>query len=232
MINVILVEDDPMVREINYKFLMKIDGFNVIGQVDSIELAKKKIRESDADIILLDVFLPDGRGVDLLRWIRQNNIDLDALLITADNSLNTVNEAFKFGAVDYLVKPFTFKRFKEAFEKYRDRHDKLIEKKTLNQESIDEYILNSGKRNTENKHNDCDGELAKGLNKNTYNEIWKYISSNITGKFTADELADNVGLARVTVRRYLEYMCKEEKLNLNFEYGKVGRPVHYYEAKR
>ncbi|GAB6168870.1 response regulator [Clostridium carnis] len=228
MIKVILVEDDPMVREINYKFLMKLQGFKVVSQADSISSAKEKIKNNKADLVLLDVFLPDGKGLDLLKWIRENSINLDIILITADNSLITVDEAFKFGVVDYLVKPFTFNRFKEAFEIYKNRYSNLKEVQTVNQKSIDEYILNNRGITREVKE---ETELAKGLNQNTYNQIWNYISNNLSDKFTADELADGVGLARVTVRRYLEYMSKEERLKLTPEYGRIGRPVHYYEVK-
>ena len=117
----LIVEDDPMVREINEKFLEKVEGFTLQGSVNSIEKAKEAILRDKPDLILLDVFFPQGKGTDLLKWIRSENLKCDVILITADRNTDTVEEAFRYGAVDYLVKPFVFTRFKEALLHYKDR---------------------------------------------------------------------------------------------------------------
>ena len=69
-IKVFIVEDDPMVKEINTRFLEKLEGFIVVGDASSIEEAKIKITKEKADLVLLDIFLPDGKGIDLLKWIK------------------------------------------------------------------------------------------------------------------------------------------------------------------
>ncbi|MNM60581.1 Transcriptional regulatory protein DcuR [compost metagenome] len=96
----------------------------------------------------------------------------------------------------------------------------------LKQEHIDKYIVNSENSNVSKK------ETVKGLSLVTYNEIWRTINNNPAKEVTADSLADEVGLARVTVRRYLEYMVEEGKMELTLEYGKVGRPNNYYRLKK
>ena len=120
-IKVFIVEDDPMVKEINTRFLEKLEGFIVVGNASSIEEAKVKIIKENADLMLLDIFLPDGKGIDLLKWIRTKEIAIDTILITADKCKASVDEAFKYGAIDYLIKPFKFERFKEALSNYRNR---------------------------------------------------------------------------------------------------------------
>lgn len=99
MIQVLIVEDDPMVREINEKFLKKIEGYTVCNSVSSIEKAKASILKIRPDLILLDVFFPQGRGIDLLKWIRKEDLKCDIILITADKSMQTVEEAFRYGVV-------------------------------------------------------------------------------------------------------------------------------------
>ena len=76
-IKVFIVEDDPMVKEINTRFLEKLEGFIVVGDASSIEEAKIKITKEKADLVLLDIFLPDGKGIDLLKWIRSKEINID-----------------------------------------------------------------------------------------------------------------------------------------------------------
>ncbi|MDZ7543982.1 response regulator, partial [Clostridium perfringens] len=126
-----------MVKEINTKFLEKLEEFEVVGEASNIKEAKEKIDKSKVDLILLDVFLPDGKGLDLLKWIRLKEINIDTILITADKCKASVDEAFKYGAVDYLIKPFKFERFKEALSNYKDRFFEMKNIDNINQEYID-----------------------------------------------------------------------------------------------
>lgn len=226
MIKVMLIEDDPMVREINKGFLGKLDGLKVMYECARIKEAQDILLNYCVDLILLDVFLPNGNGIDLLKWIRKNDISCDVILITAEKGAQSVDESFKYGAVDYLVKPFSKDRFNEALIKYKTRYEKFNSLVDINQEHIDKYIVNNESINSNKR------ETVKGLSLVTYNEIWKVINNNPTKEVTSDGLADEIGLARVTVRRYLEYMVDEGKLELTLEYGKVGRPNNYYKLKK
>ncbi|MBQ6673260.1 MAG: response regulator, partial [Spirochaetia bacterium] len=114
---ILIVEDDPMVAHINLKFANKA-GYDDVDTVSDIESAKERILNGNVDLVLLDVYLPTGKGTDLLKWIRQENLSTDAILITADHSSETVEMAMNFGAVDYLIKPFDFARFQLAMDKF------------------------------------------------------------------------------------------------------------------
>jgi response regulator of citrate/malate metabolism len=226
MIRVMLIEDDPMVRDINIKFTNKVSDFKVVDYAASIEEAKDIIKENLPDLILLDIFLPNGNGLELLRWIRNLELNCDVILITAEKSSGAVQEALRYGAVDYLVKPFTFQRFKDALEQYKKRYDSMITLSQIQQDTIDDFVLSTNK----GKGPKEEVNLIKGLSIHTYEQINSFINSKTT-LFTADELADETGMARVTVRRYLDYMVKENKLELQIEYGKIGRPTHFYKTK-
>lgn len=229
MIKVIIVEDDSMVREINIKFLGKVEGFEVVGEASNVENAKSVIKTVQADLILLDVFLPDGKGLDLLKWIRLNEIQVDTILVTADKGRGSVDEAFKYGAVDYLIKPFKYERFKEALLKYRERITKLKRLDNIDQQSIDEYILKRISNSMVKQ--DEEVEMCKGLNIKTYNKIIEFMNINKGIKLTAEEIANGSGLARVTARRYLEKMDEERKVEIIQEYGRIGRPTKFYIIK-
>ena len=143
MIKVMIIEDDPMVRSINIQFLNKISGIKLVKECGRIEEAKKSIVElrDEIDLVLIDIFLPDGNGIDFLKWTRNENITVDAILITADRSKEAVRDAFKYGAMDYLIKPFRFDRLKEALEKYKVIKKELYTMDELDQEHIDNFML-------------------------------------------------------------------------------------------
>lgn len=223
MIRVFVVEDDPMVCHINKQFISKVSGFQVCGEARDVEDAKEGIQSLSPDIVLMDIYLPSGSGTELLKWMRKEEIESDVLFVTAEKNIGVVNEAFRYGAVDYLIKPFTFKRFAESLENIKERYKRINCSTEIGQGIIDEYILNY-KVAPEKQTVD----LAKGLNQNTYCQIFNYIKGNTGTVFTAEGVAEALGLARVTVRRYLEQMNREGKLELIQEYGRVGRPVHSY----
>ncbi|WP_042273370.1 response regulator [[Clostridium] dakarense] len=221
MIEVMIVEDDPMVREINSKFLKRVEGFNLYKGVGNLTEAKKFINIRKPDLILLDVFLPNENGIDFLKWLRSEEIGVDVILITADKTIERVQEAFRYGAIDYLIKPFDFERFKEALIQFKERYYEFKKGDEIEQSALDKLISNN------NLAQESEG-LAKGFNKYTYKSIWEEINKRDKEYFTSEELSEKIKVARVTVRRYLEYMEKEGQLEKLVEYGKVGRPQHKF----
>lgn len=221
MIEVMIIEDDPMVREINTKFLKRVESFILYKAVSNLEDAKKYISIKKPDLILLDVYLPKENGIDFLKWIRGQELDIDIILITADKSIERIQEALRYGVVDYLIKPFSFERFKESLIQFKGRFYEFKKNDSFEQKVLDKLKSNHSISQNED-------EFAKGLNKYTYRAIWDEIEKNVNNDFTAENLAEKLGIARVTVRRYLEYMEKENKVDKLVEYGKVGRPQYKY----
>jgi response regulator of citrate/malate metabolism len=221
LIGVMIVEDDPMVMEINSKFLKRVEGFSLYQGVSNLEDAKKVMLSKSPDLILLDVYLPNENGMDFLNWIRSQGLDADIILITADKSIERIQQAFRYGVVDYLIKPFRFERFKEALLQYKDRYDSFKNSEVIEQKDLDRYL--SGQNSAQSEE-----DFTKGFNKYTYQAIWGKIEQGGYEYYTAENLAEMLQIARVTVRRYLELMEKEEKIYKLVEYGKVGRPQHKY----
>lgn len=228
LIKVLIVEDDPMVREINEKFLKRVEGYKLYNSASSIERAKELILEESPDLILLDIFFPQGKGLELLKWIRKKDLKIDVILITADRNMESVEEAFRYGAVDYIIKPFVFERFKEAMNQYRNRKKGLETNGCIDQEIIDKYVLNE-KKPTSNLIEDI-GEV-KGFSQYTYEKVLEYIEEMNGETFTAQQVAKSIGVSRITARRYLDFLEKEQKIVLELEYGKVGRPQNKYRLK-
>lgn len=228
MIKAIIVEVDPIAREINEKFLKKVKGFVLYDSADSIEKAKELILCGKPDLILLDVLFPKGNGIQLLKWIRLENIKCDAIIITADRKTETVEEAFRYGALDYLVKPFLFSRFKEALLQFKSRKNSFENIDNMKQEIIDKYTIKENKHMRKSSDN-ISG--IKGFNQYTYEKVLVGISEMKYNPFTSEQIAENIGVSRVTARRYLDYLEKEKKLVIEMEYGNVGRPKNKYRIK-
>ena len=229
--NILIVEDDPMVGQINQRFARKLSFVEEVDVVTSPEQAKENLEEKEYDLLLLDVYFPSGRGPDLLQWIRNRELPLQVIFITADNSQKTVERAMHLGALDYLVKPFTFGRFKSAVEG-ADRHIlSLKEQGEFSQEMLDQVFQGKGEKDTaETEEESFSFELDKGMSYKTYELVKKRIS-RMEGYFTAEQLGEQLGIARVTIRRYLDFMEKQDILEVRLQYGKIGRPQHHYKVK-
>lgn len=217
MIRVFIVEDDPMVLEVNTGFLQKIPYFELVGQARTGEEAIEEIKEIKPDLVLLDMYLPDISGFDVLKIVREMELPTDFIMITAARDAKTIHEVFRLGAVDYIVKPFRFERFKTAIEAYEKMWKKLNDDSNLQQEDIDE--LKQIKTTEE--------YLPKGLSEKTMRQILVVLIEQ-DEPVTAESLASKLGMARVTVRRYLEYLVQKGKIQFEVQYGSVGRPSHFY----
>lgn len=217
MIKVFVIEDDPMVLEVNTGFLEKIPFFQLEGVARTGQDAINLIKKHKPDLVLLDMFLPDLSGFDVLKVIREEEIPTDVILITAARDSKSIHEVFRLGAVDYIVKPFRFERFKAAMESYEKMWRKLRDDSDLKQEDIDEIK----KLTFEEEY------LPKGLSDKTMKQILLTLIEQ-NRPITAENLATELGMARVTVRRYLDYLVQKGKVHYEIQYGSVGRPSHFY----
>ena len=226
MIQVMIIEDDPMVRDINTKFLKTVEGFQLTLAASNLTEAKIFVKKQKPDLILLDIYLPKENGIDFLKWLRKEEIKVDVILITADKTINRVQEAFRYGARDYLIKPFTLERFEESLLRFKDRYYNFKKGIEIEQTELDKYIIINKHLEEEETNNNAD--LTKGLNRYTYDTVWQKVQQIGERYTTPEELGEILGIARVTVRKYLEYMNTEGKVEMLIEYGKVGRPQHKY----
>ena len=218
-ISVLIVEDDPMVQEINKRFIAKLKDFHVVAVASHGEEALRLLETLKPQLILLDIFMSKVDGLTTLKEIRRRGVNSDVILITADKSVQTVQEAIRYGVVDYIIKPFKFDRFKEALQNYKRFKDKLQETEVFQQEELDSILHASQAQG--------DHSLPKGLNQVTLDSILNYLRKH-TEYLTSMELAQAVGIARVTARRYMEYLAEKKIVDIELEYGSVGRPIHKF----
>ncbi len=224
VIRVLLVEDDPMVLEVNRQFVERVEGFTVVATAQNGKEGLNKIRKYKPDLMILDIFMPGLDGMDTLINIRNDQIDIDVIVITAANDKVTIRSMLQYGAIDYIVKPFRFERLQQALQHYQLYNKRFSGDGSLEQKHIDALVpaLGPTPLSTESTN-----ELPKGLNEQTLKQIVLYLLQQKT-PVSAEEAADGIGIARVTARRYLDYLQKTGKIEIDIQYGGVGRPVNRY----
>ncbi|MFC5452220.1 response regulator [Paenibacillus aestuarii] len=229
MYNVVLIEDDPMVLEVNRQFVEQVAGFQIVGTAANGLEGLDKIRSLRPDLVILDIYMPGLNGTEVLMQIRQEQLGTDAIVITAASDIPTVQRMMHHGAVDYIVKPFKFERVKKALENYEAMKRRLNAGSALSQSELDQLL--HGRLPAAAAQAILPGalqvELPKGLQELTMRQVVQYLMQQ-PKSLSAEEVAEGVGLARVTVRRYLEFLEKSKQVKLDLEYGGIGRPVNRY----
>ncbi|GAE26809.1 two-component response regulator [Halalkalibacter wakoensis JCM 9140] len=221
MINVLIIEDDPMVAEFNKRYLNEIEGFHLTGIAKSFDEAIELLGKEEVDLLLLDIFMAGKNGLELIQYIRNvNKWKVDVILITAADDVDSIQIALRCGAVDYMIKPFEFERFNQSLTTYREKHRLLKKQHSLNQEELDRKIF----AQNENQF----VSLPKGLTANTLQLITEAILEKGEHPFSTDELAAEVQISRVSVRKYIKFLKEIGVLAERMTYGAVGRPVYLY----
>lgn len=220
MYKVLIVEDDPMVAMINEQYISRNKNFQVIKKCRDGKSTLDFLENNSVDLLILDVYMPHIDGFETLRQIRKQQIPVEAIMVTAANDREALEEALHLGIVDYLVKPFTFDRFQMALDKFIAQNHALKDFDTLNQKKID-FIIDSSRK--------INGDvLPKGIQEKTLQLIIQHLKANKDIWLTGDEVAEKVGLTVVTVRRYMNYLSENGTVvgEMNYETG--GRPRMIY----
>ncbi|MDK0710125.1 response regulator [Clostridium perfringens] len=215
---ILIVEDDPMVALINKRFLENMGFKDILGPVQTEEEIIKVLDKEEIDLILLDVYLPKKNGIDILKSLRYKKYLTDVIMITAANSVEEVKRAFAYGVTDYLVKPFEFERFEEAVNKYKQKKNLLNKREALSQQDID--VIS---KSLEEKV-----ELPKGLNQKTLDRIMDFLKENQGKVWTLREIAYELKISNVTIKKYMDYLEDVKKVNVTLTSGNVGRPEYKY----
>jgi len=222
--NVLIVDDDPKIAEIHRHFTEKVEGFSVCGIADTLEDAEKMAQLLEPDLILLDLYFPEGLGTEILWKIRARRQATDIILITAAKELEPLQEAMRGGVFDYIIKPVMFPRFKEALERFCEHRKQLYTEGTLNQQDVDR-LLNPYKDSQPGEP-----EYPKGIDPLTLKKIRTVFDLPHPEGLSADEVGQQIGASRTTARRYLEYLTAGGQLSAELIYGAVGRPERKYFA--
>jgi len=221
--SVLVVDDDFMVAKIHTRYLATVSGFRVVGTVHTGTEALAALTALQPDLMLLDVYLPDMTGIEVLRRARQDFPDVDVIVVTAARELDTVREAMQGGAVSYLVKPFEYQALGERLEHYRRTRSALSTSDVADQKQIDQLFGLPAESGATDQ-----ADLPKGLSRETALSVLAILTKNEAISATA--CAERIGLSRVSARRYLEHLERTNVVEVTLKYG-VGRPERLYRLR-
>jgi len=225
-VQVFIVEDDPMVSTICKNFIEKVNPYTVVGISGDETDALDKIRTLKPQLVLLDLHLNKGSGMNLLKTMRKENLNVDVLLMTASKDSATVCEAFRYGAVDYLIKPFDFDRLRQGLRSFLKFVDLTLENKDIEQDEIDQFQFTSESSSTGSL-----SSLPKGVHYMTLNQLNEYLEAQ-ENALSCQQISHALSLSKITTWRYLEYLVERGKVEVSLEYGMIGRPTKLYRAVR
>jgi CitB family two-component system response regulator MalR len=226
MIKILIVEDDPMVAEFNKRYVKEIDGFVVAGTVHNVADAIEFINKEDINLLLLDVYMPGANGLELLSYIREQKLLTDVILVTAASDVDNIQTALRYGAVDYLIKPFEFERLHQALMLYKEKYHFFNRTKKVSQEELDDRIFSFDQKVSSESMN----SLPKGLTRSTLQIVIESIRKKGNSPFSTDDIAEDTLISRVSVRKYLKFLLDLGVLEESLIYG-IGRPVYLYTFK-
>lgn len=225
MLKTVIVEDDRMVAAINAQFAEKTPGVQVVATFHNGRDALSFLEQTGVDLLLLDLYMPEVSGLELLAELRRRGSDADAILITAATDAPHIQEALQLGVVDYLVKPFEYPRFEEALDKVVVRRKMMESGLEFTQPDID-ALLRASRPNPESRS----AELEKGIQRQTLDRVRADLRIHAGAYRTAEQIAADTGLSKVTVRRYLNYLIGTGEAESRVDYSTGGRPRMEYRA--
>lgn len=220
ILRVIVVEDDFMIAKMHGKFISEQEGYKLVGTAYNYAETVALMEQTQPDLLLLDVYLPDRSGIELLRTIRSQNVACDVIVITAAKELEIVEEGFRLGVIDYLVKPFELKQLKTILFNYAQFKLRLSDSMRLSQDTIDDF---KKIRSTES----VGAQVQKGIDIRTLEKIKKCLGE-AEAPLSADQIAKYAGVSLTTTRIYLTYLVEEQTAREEQQYGTVGRPLRLY----
>ncbi|MFD5099856.1 response regulator [Streptomyces albidochromogenes] len=216
-IRVLVVEDDPVAADAHALYVGRVSGFAVAGVAHSRAAAVRALDREPVDLLLLDLYLPDGHGLQLVRSLRGAGHTADVIAVTSARDLAVVREGVSLGVVQYVLKPFTFATLRDRLTRYAEFRAAAGE--ASGQDEVDRAL--AALRSPQ------PAALPKGLSAPTLEAVTRALRGAPEGT-TAAAAAAALGISRITARRYLEHLVATGRAERAPQYGQVGRPELHY----
>ena len=231
-LRVLVVDDDYMVARVHSAFVARTPGFEVVGTAHDGAGALAAVRQLQPDLVLLDVYLPDMTGLDVLQQLRGSDgpgSSVDVLLVTAASDVGSVTRALHGGVASYLIKPFHYDDLRTRLEhlaRVRHRLAALPAAEVGNavQGEVDRLFVPELRRDAPAP------ALPKGLSPETMALVQGVLHDAGPDGVSASECAKRTGLSRVSARRYLEHCSQSGTALVHARYGGAGRPERRFRA--
>jgi response regulator of citrate/malate metabolism len=219
VIGVLIVDDDFMVAKVHAGFVSALEGFEVVGTASSGVQALAEIDRLRPDLVLLDVYLPDMTGLEVLRKLRAGGSPVDVIVISAARDVDSIRSALHGGVLHYLVKPFDRRAFEARLRDYAALRGELEELGEAAQPDVDRMFGMS-----RGGPQPSAVQTPKGIAPETLELVRRTLEEVGPDGLSASECSERTGLARVSARRYLEQLVAQQEADVRQRYGTAGRP--------
>lgn len=212
-LTVLVVDDDFRVAAMHAKIVDTMVGLTTVGSARTLSEARAILARERVDLALVDVYLPDGSGIDLVREMR-----CDAFVLGAADDTASVRAGFAAGALQYLIKPFPateLARRLAAYTAYR----RILDGVDVTQEQVDAAASVLRTDRAPARRDDAGSVTEK--------RIVEALRA-AGGPLLADDIATEVGVSAATARRYLADLVRDGTLTMALQYGTTGRPRQRY----
>jgi len=226
MIGVLIVDDDFMVAKVHSGFVAALDGFEVVGTASTGAAALAEVERLRPDLVLLDVYLPDMTGLEVLRRLRAQASRADVIVISAARDVDSIRTALHGGVLNYLVKPFDRRTFEARLRDYAALRSELAELDEAGQGDVDR-LFGTARGSAQRQP----VSTPKGIAPETLALVRETLSAAGEGGLSATECSERTGLARVSARRYLEQLVTVGDADVRQRYGTAGRPERRFSMR-
>lgn len=222
---ILVVEDDFRIADLHAAFIAGIEGFHLVAKARNGDEARALMAEhADAiQLVLLDTYLPDVEGLELLWFLRNQYTQVDIVMLTAAREVETISEALRGGVFDYLIKPVEAIRLEQMLNRFREEKQLLATRQEMDQAQLDRLLARTPSVSTAVERRN---QLPKGIDPLTLQQVSQVLAA--AESQTAMQVAQETGMSRSTTRRYLEYLVAEQVAEAMLSYGDVGRPERRY----
>jgi response regulator of citrate/malate metabolism len=222
LIGVLIVDDDYRVAQVHADFVARMPNMRVVALAHTAAAALDAVVKHRPDLVLLDIYLPDAGGLEVLQRLRRHGEpNPDVLLLTAARDMTTVRKAMRAGALHYLIKPVDFGTLHQRLTAYAELYERRRREGDIDQREVDRLfgLMRRGDSVT--------AGLPKGQSSPTAERIVGVLRER-ADSLSAVEVAQEVGISRATAQRYLSSLAQADVVRLELNYGSTGRPEHRY----
>lgn len=220
-LEVVIVEDEAALARLHADFIEQNFALRVVGIAASLAEARRLIATHRPRLLLLDNFLPDGQGIELVETPLLKSSECSVIFITAASDMHTCSQAIRGGAFDYLIKPISYKRLRNSLERFMQFTQAQRSFKVIDQSNVDALYNLQARR-------PADDAGAKGIEPNTLALVKGLFTARPDVAWSVDEVVAQSGISKTTARRYLEFCVESGFVQVEMQYGKIGHPRRLY----
>jgi len=219
-LSVMILEDDVRASYTLESTINQHPDFQVVAVSENCAEALMQYQLFKPRLIFVDITLPDGSGINVMRQLREQNAECDFIMTTAERETSTVQQTVKLGVVDYLIKPIRMSRVLQALTDYKEYTRQLMETDTVNQGEIDRLLRKAPQKTR---------ATPKGIDATTLASLTEILKQEQLNDFSASDIGERMNVSRITARRYLEFLESEGLIRLVLNYNTGGRPRRLYQ---